>query len=166
MKPLCFVFSLLFVFNVFGQERRKPKKADWRDWSDSVAFFNGEEPLMKGFGTLSDTLSSLHSGKIFFECNEKYYVINSLKDYYYWFTQKHPFLFKDSVKHYAYFYVTGDDFGMARFVKENFTGRRLPVKYKFTISRHPTYNSDGYQNLHQMPSINYTPSGSKYIQRN
>lgn len=169
MKVLTTIFLLACVSVSLAQEKRKAKKAHWENWSDSAAFYNGAEPLVLGYGPLSDTLSTIYDGKTFFEIKGRYYVINSLKDYYYWFTKKHPFLFRDSVERYEEFYELGNDFKMARFVKENFAGKRLPIKYKFWQGAYKNYSTDntnGHEQVHQMPSVDYTPGGGKYQGRN
>lgn len=66
-----------------------------------------------------------------FEHNRKYYRINCLADYYYWFTRKYEFLFRKDISIYEEFYYNGDSYRLAEFVKKNYKGRKLPVKFRF-----------------------------------
>lgn len=72
--------------------------------------------------------------RMIFENAGKYYRINSLADYYYWFTRKYDFLFRKSTDIYEKMYFEGVSFELARFVKENYKGKKLPVKFRFPSS--------------------------------
>jgi len=110
---------------------KKPRKVRWDMWYDSASFFQGPAPLIVGYSALSDSLSKAHEVPIIFENEGKYYRINSLADYYFWFTRKYAFLFRKSKDLYEEIYYEGNSFELARFVKENYKGRKLPVKFRF-----------------------------------
>lgn len=130
MKFVYTTILVLLVAACMGQKKR-PQKVLWFDWYDSAAFFQGPRPITEGYGPLSDSLSKSNNGVTIFEFNRQYYKINCLADYYFWFTQKYDYLFRKSPKIYERIYYAGDSFGLAQFVKKNYKGRRLPVKFRF-----------------------------------
>ncbi len=124
--------AIVMLSPAFGQRKKRPKAVMWDQWYDSTAFFRGYPPLVEGYGKLSDSLSLVHDGMTIYENEGQYYRINCLADYYFWFTRKFPFLFKDDIAHYEQLYFAGNSFQVARFIKENYKGRKFPVKFRFT----------------------------------
>lgn len=129
MKYLLLTFFTLVFFVAIGQRR---KKVNWTEWSDSTSFFQGKAPLLTGYGQFSDSLSNVYNGKTFFHVNGVYYVINSAADYYLWFTNKYPNLFKESVESYRYFYLEKDNYNMLRYIEHNYIGAKKPLKFVIT----------------------------------
>ena len=135
LRSLLFAsFIGLFFLPCLGQKMKKPRKVRWDQWYDSAAFFQGPAPLIVGADMLSDSLSKAHMVGMVFESGGKYYRINSLADYYYWFTRKYDFLFRKSTSIYEQMYFAGVSFELARFVRENYKGKKLPVKFRFPSS--------------------------------
>ncbi len=136
------IFILIFVSStlnlVQGQWLPKGKRASWKQWYDSAAFFNGPEPLIKGFGDRSLDLSRQYSNKTIFEYQGKYYLINNLADYYFWFTRKYQFLFTKEASIYESYYYSGDVLNQAKFVKRYYKGKHLPVKFRFVVPKRST----------------------------
>lgn len=132
MKSFVFVLlALIFAYPTYSQKKRRPRKVTWHNWYDSTSFFQGHKPIIEGFGPLSDSLSQLHGGVTIFEYNRQYYRINCLADYYFWFTKKFDYLFRKDVSIYEEIYFSGDSFGLATFVKKNYKGKRLPLKFRY-----------------------------------
>lgn len=130
MKAIIILILVLVTFSeVFAQSDKKRKKVKWEDWSDSLAFFSGPEPIIRGEGVYSDSLSLAHNGKTFFEADGVYFVINSVADYYLWFTSKYPFLFKAPTSTYKFYYKGGDNYSMANYIAFNYSGRKIPLKF-------------------------------------
>ena len=116
---------------VFSQSDKKRKKVKWQDWSDSLAFFSGPEPLVRGEGVYSDSLSVAYDGKTFFEVDGEYFAINSVADYYLWFVTKYPFLFNSPISAYRHSYIDGDNYQMAYFIGYHYRGKKIPLKFVF-----------------------------------
>lgn len=128
---IAIVFLLIFLVPAYSQKRKKPKKVMWYDWYDSAAFFQGPKPLIVGIGPHTDSLSKSSGGIIVFEHDRLYYRVNCLADYYFWFTRKYSYLFRESVDVYEQIYFSGDSFGLAHFIHKNYKGKKLPVKFRF-----------------------------------
>ena len=144
MRPtiLCIISLLLINFSS-AQEFVKPVKVSWHEWTDSLAFFKGPRPHVVGEGPLTDSLAFAFNGKIFFESEEGYFLINSTADYYYWFTQTYPDLFKKDVAEYQMFYHLSDAWNMTLFVQVNYKKKILPLKFNFILD---TDTPPSYQN--------------------
>lgn len=99
-------------------------------WSDPGAFVLSRSPLITGYGTYSDSLSNLYRGKTFYEYNDEYYIIESWADYYYWFTKKYSYMFKNP-ELYEIYYLSSNNFGMASYIaSQNFLGKKYPSLIK------------------------------------
>lgn len=139
MKRAITVFSLMaFFISGFSQTTRsistKNNSLDyrtiqWHNWSDSSAFLFGPSPTLTGYGELSDSLESVYDVD-FYEFESEYYAITSWADYYYWFTKKHYYLFRKPVVEYEFYYMTNNDYEMAKFIAgDNFTGKYYPTTF-------------------------------------
>lgn len=135
------LFSILLVLcaTAFGQ---KPRKVMWNDWYDSTAYANGPQALITGFGKLSDSLSLVYNGKTIFEYQEQYYLVNNLADYYFWFTRKYEFLFREEISIYEELYYAGDSYRLAGYVNKNYKGKKMPVKFRFPHNSHIPINTE------------------------
>ena len=134
--------SLAFCFICEGQTNKKPRKVIWNDWYDSTAYVNGPQPLITGFGKLSDSLSLIHNVITVFEYQGKYYLINNLADYYFWFTRKYEFLFRKDISIYEEIYFSGESYYAARYIHKNYKGKKLPVKFRFPHNSHIPINTE------------------------
>lgn len=146
-----FALLLWWCLDAEAQRSGKIRKTSWVNWYDSAAFFEGPEPLIQGLGSRSKELSEKHGGRVIFEHDEKYYLINNLADYYFWFTRKYEFLFKKEIWIYESFYFQHDSYNQALFIKKNYTGKRLPAKYRFHQMPH-----------HKQDFVDANPSGIKH----
>ncbi len=98
----------------------------YHQWSDHNAFILSKSPIITGYGIYSDSLSKIYQGKTFYEYNGEYYAIESWADYYYWFTKKYAFMFKNP-ELYELYYLSNNDYSMASYIaSENFLGERYP----------------------------------------
>jgi hypothetical protein len=97
------------------------------NWSDSTAFYSVESVLADGLGEFSSMLSEENGGKIFFEVNGEYFVINNAADYFLWYTKKNPHLFSKSREKYLIAYLNNDDASMIHFLSRRFNGKILPL---------------------------------------
>lgn len=111
---------LLIVFFIAFIARSQPlKTVAYYDWSSSTTFQLSSSPLVKGFGYYSDSLSKAYDGKTFYEYNSEYYLIESWADYYYWYTKKYWYKFKEP-QLYEYYYLAKDNLGMASYIAGNY----------------------------------------------
>jgi hypothetical protein len=144
MKRAITVFGLMTFFIAgFSQTTRTANSKNnsleyrtiqWYNWSDSSAFLYGPSPTLTGYGELSDSLESVYNVD-FYEFENEYYAIASWADYYYWFTKKHYYLFRKPIVEYEYYYVTGNDYEMAKFIAgDNFTGKYYPTTFTLNFS--------------------------------
>ncbi|MEQ6167108.1 MULTISPECIES: hypothetical protein [unclassified Ekhidna] len=86
-------------------------------WSDPITFEVSKTPLVKEYGSLSDSLKGEFGVDFYFNSIEnRYYAVESWADYYYWFTHLYPYLFRESILLYDHFYQSGDNAGMASFI--------------------------------------------------
>ncbi|WP_462281387.1 hypothetical protein [Salinivirga cyanobacteriivorans] len=111
---------IIFSMSLFGQ-----KIIDYKQWSNPKAFQTSPTPVITGFGAYSDSLSNVYDGKTFFANGTDYFQIESWADYYYWFTQKYWYKFKHP-ELYEYFYLTENDYEMARYVATQYLGKYYP----------------------------------------
>jgi hypothetical protein len=88
---------------------------------------------MKEFGPLSDSLSEVYYGKDIFIANNQYYIINTVADYYLWFIDRYPQLFKGSPTQYYESYENQYGFGMYSFVIKNYQGKHLPLTFDRSV---------------------------------
>lgn len=127
--------SFLFIHSIQSQSREVGdgfyRSIDLYDWEDEDTFKSGPIPFVREFGTLSDSLSEAYDGITFYVLNDEYYPIRNLADYYYWFTQKYPELFRFSILEYEYYWLIGDEIGMMRFISscENYKMEIYPIPY-------------------------------------
>ncbi len=128
---LILLLAFILLYPSSGQKKRRPRKVPWHSWYDSTSFFQGPKPIIEGFGPLSDSISQVYGGVVVFEHDRRYFRINCLADYYFWFTKKYRYLFRKDVAIYEQIYFTGDSFGLARFIKENYKGRKLPARFRY-----------------------------------
>ncbi len=98
-----------------------------RDWSNALIFKYSPQPLVTGYGILSDSLKEVH-GSVFYELNGEYMAIETWADYYYWFTQRYEVLFRQSSALYSTYYFLNDIKGMIRYVffDQNYKGDYFP----------------------------------------
>lgn len=124
MKKTTFLTLLLLAsFGLFSQSTHT---IEYYNWSDPETFNIGPSPIIKGYGSYSDSLSNAFNGKIFYEYNNEYYCIESWADYYYWFTQAYRHQFEDP-QLYEYYYFAKDDYGMASYIASNkYRGKFYP----------------------------------------
>lgn len=111
------------------------------EWSDPIAFQLSRSPLITGYGECSDSLSQVYDGMIFYEYDGAYYGIENWADYYYWYTKKYWYYF-DEPELYEFFYLTGNDYGMASYIAGNYYRcHYYPslISLQFT-NRKPQYN--------------------------
>jgi hypothetical protein len=95
-------------------------------WSDSSTFKNSPPPIVTGYGFYSDSLSKVFNGKTFYAMGNDYYIIESWADYYYWFTKKYWYKFKNP-ELYEMYYLANNDYGMASYiVSRYFLGKYYP----------------------------------------
>ncbi|MBN2521842.1 MAG: hypothetical protein JXB24_01145 [Bacteroidales bacterium] len=137
-------YSLLFLLfaslsiHVISQPVRV---VSYYEWSDPIAFQLSRNPLITGYGEYSDSLSQVYDGMIFYEYDGAYYGIESWADYYYWYTKKYWYYF-DQPELYEFFYLTGNDYGMASYIAGNYYRcHYYPslISLRFT-DRKPEYN--------------------------
>jgi hypothetical protein len=130
MKKSYILFSILFIiYSTINAQKKKENLASWYDWTDSTAFAEGPDPILKEFGPYSDSLSNAYNGMDVFVANGRYYVINTLADYYLWFIDRYPSLFKRSATRYYEFYALKYDVGLYDFVRRNYKGKHFPVPF-------------------------------------
>jgi len=118
MKKLLILLAFnLLLMNLQAQQNsiKDVTIIKYYKWSDPTTFKIGTPPKIKGYGPLSDSLSNVMNGVIFYHINEDYYPIQSWADYYYRFTKKFPFIFH-CPSEYEYYYFAEDDYGMANFI--------------------------------------------------
>lgn len=143
MRPLWFIaFLIIISTSVIGQEKKSRKKIPLNKWYDSTTFVRAT-PLVVGFGERSDELSKKHGGMLIFEFNDEYYGINCLADYYFWFTKKYEFLFRKDISIYQKYYEARNPYGMASFIKHNYKGKMLPVKFRIPYFPYIPYTDYG-----------------------
>jgi hypothetical protein len=120
----------MIISSTINAQKEKENLARWYDWTDSAAFAEGPDPILKEFGPLSDSLSKVYDGKMILIANNQYYIINSLGDYYLWFIDRFPALFKGSVSNYHHYYEIGNEWGMCQFVIWKYKGKHFPVRFR------------------------------------
>ncbi|MBA7699277.1 hypothetical protein ES703_107968 [subsurface metagenome] len=113
MKKIISITLLIALsLPVFCQANRT---IDWYNWSDPITYLLSPNPVITGYGVLSDSLSEIHDGKTFYEYNNDYYSIETWADYYYWFTKKYWYQFREP-QLYEFYYLTENDYGMASYI--------------------------------------------------
>lgn len=122
MKNLFTIFLIVvFSTTLFGQ-----KSISYKNWSSPVTFETSTTPVITGYGEYSDSLSEVYDGKTFYANGNDYFQIESWADYYYWFTQKYWYKFKNP-ELYEYFYLTENDYEMARYIATQYQGKYYPA---------------------------------------
>ncbi len=146
MKKLIIVTALICISTfAFSQ------KVSYLNWSNPVTFQTSPTPIITGFGEYSDSLSDVYDGKTFFANQNEYYQIESWADYYYWFTQKYWYKFEQP-ELYEYFYLTENDYEMARYIATQYRGKYYPAKIEIELRK-----GDDYKNRTESPE-NYAQS--------
>jgi len=136
MKKLIIIIICLFTFTVVKSQRFHV--VQYYNWSSNTSFNVSPSPWITGYGVLSDSLSSIYGGK-FYEYNGEYYPINSWADYYNWYVKKFWYYFNDPGL-YEYFYLIGDDFGMAQYIcGANYYGWKYPSRIAVTFPGRDVY---------------------------
>ncbi|MEP5611291.1 MAG: hypothetical protein ABJP45_03535 [Cyclobacteriaceae bacterium] len=153
MRFFIALLLMVSVFSLVGQKSRRPQKVKWNDWYDSVAFAQGPQPLIKGIGRLSDSLSIANDGKTIYENEGKYYLINNLADYYFWFTRKYEFLFRTEISIYEDLYYAGKSYKLAQYIHRNYKGKKLPIKFRFPHHSHIPINTETTEMPYRSPTV-------------
>ena len=122
MKKLLFLAMVLFLTTqTFSQA-----KVSYQNWSDTSTYILSPSPLISGYGYYSDSLAEVYENKTFFVYDNGYYCIESWADYYYWYTHKYWYKFKNP-ELYEYYYFLKDDYGMASYIAgDNYLGDFYP----------------------------------------
>lgn len=125
MKKITLLLALsLPCFLVFGQATQM--LIDQNKWDDPM-IFSSNPPLINGYGEYSDSLAKAYEGYKFYECNDEYYGIATLADYYYWFVNEYYWKFNQP-EIYEYYYITGNNLEMMKYIySDNYTGDYYPV---------------------------------------
>ncbi len=135
MKKLIILTALICIAAfAFSQ------KVNYKKWSDPIAFQTSPTPIITGFGEYSDSLSDVYDGKTFFANQNEYYQIESWADYYYWFTQKYWYKFEQP-EIYEYFYLTENDYEMARYIATQYRGKYYPSKIQIELRKSDKYDN-------------------------
>lgn len=122
-------FSILFVLSLASNAQKEKPLALWYEWNDSTAFAMGPKPILENYGPLSDSLSKEYHNKKVLIANNQYYIVNTLADYYLWFIDRYPDLFKGSVDDYYDFYEIQNSLGLCDFVGKNYKGKHFPIPF-------------------------------------
>ena len=125
MKKL--IFTLLVLSITFFVSAQTKNEVPYFKWSNPITYQVSPSPIVTGYGKYSDKLSKENDGKIFYEYDGEYYLIETWADYYYWYTKKYWFNF-NKPQVYEFFYYTKNDFEMANYVASNFIGEYYPTK--------------------------------------
>lgn len=112
-KSILILTFILFSFGIYAQNN-----VHWSQWSDENTFQASAMPSIKGYGPLSDSLKAIFKVD-FFRIGDDYYPIASWADYYYWFINKYWYLFNKNRELYEFYYITGDNLGMAAYIAGN-----------------------------------------------
>ncbi len=121
MKKILITCGVIIIsLSLTGQ-----KIIDYKSWSNPTTFQTSQTPTITGFGEYSDSLQKVYDGKTFFANGNDYFQIESWADYYYWFTQKYWYKFKNP-ELYEYFYLTENNYEMARYVATQYLGKYYP----------------------------------------
>ncbi|WP_089358146.1 hypothetical protein [Ekhidna lutea] len=120
---------LFLAVSAFGHSQEKYSIPSWEDWTDKEILSKIPQPIVTGYGNLSDSLFTKY-GIPFYESSGEYFAIGSLADYYYWFIKRYNNLFIKPIEVYEYYYATSDSLNMAIFVQENYKGKHYPIPFK------------------------------------
>ena len=110
-------------------------KVPYYDWSSTTAFMLSPQPLITGYGPYSDSLSDADNGRIYYVYEDEYYPIQNWADYYYWYTKKYWYLFESPLL-YEYYYLTGNDLEMAKYIACYYYGRYYPSMIVVDLGLH------------------------------
>lgn len=110
-------------------------KVPYYDWSSTTAFMLSPQPLITGYGPYSDSLSDANNGRIYYVYEDEYYPIQNWADYYYWYTKKYWYLFESPLL-YEYYYITGNDLEMAKYIAGYYHGRYYPSTIVVDLGLH------------------------------
>lgn len=106
------------------------QSVNYLNWSNPITFKAGHSPIIVGHGELSPSLYDIFE-TVFFVSGDEYFKIDTWASYYYWFTQKYFYLFRQP-ELYEYYYNTNNDFEMVRYIAKNYRGALLPSKIDFS----------------------------------
>jgi len=95
-------------------------------WSSEVVFKTSQTPWVRNITNEAATLSK-QLGVMVMEHNKELYPIRTWADYFLWFTDRFWYRFEENVAIYKYFYLIGDDLGMASFISRNYKGGINPL---------------------------------------
>ena len=140
MKKFILVITFLFTgLNTYSQQYHT---FPYTYWSNPITYQISPQPVITGYGELSESLSKEFHIETIYEYKGAYFKIESWADYYNWYTQKFWFLFENA-EIYQYFYRANDDFGMASFVASQYRGVYYPSKISvsFVNSNKKVYNN-------------------------
>lgn len=140
MKKFILVITFLFIgLNSYSQQYHT---FPYNYWSNPITFQISPQPVITGYGNLSESLSKELNIVTFYEYKGSYFKIESWADYYNWYTQKFWFLFENA-EIYQYFYRANDDFGMASFIASQYRGVYYPsrISVSFVNSGKKVYNN-------------------------
>ncbi len=147
-----FLLAILLVFVSSSNAQEVFQNLDnntisFRDWANPLIFQHAPEPFVTGYGIHSDSLQKAY-GSIFYELDGEYLAIESWADYYYWFTQKYPVLFRQPSSVYSAYYYLNDLPGMIRFVflNDNYKGDYFPssVRINFDNKEQVRFLTNGH----------------------
>jgi hypothetical protein len=127
------------------------------DWSNPTAFELSPPPVISGYGPYSDSLSQAHEGRTFYEYQDMYFLIETWADYYYWFTQKYWFCF-EMPQLYEFYYLTGNNLGMASYIACNYQGRYFPTRIQIDLG---TFGTD----CNRLRTYAYFPATEKEVNK-
>jgi len=120
---------LVASFNLFGQESNT---VSYSNWSNPVAYELSTPPLIQGNGYYSDSLSQVFDGATFYVHDNEYIAIETWADYYLWYTKKYSYNWHKP-ELYQYYYYSNDDYGMASYIAQNFTGAFYPTRIQVSF---------------------------------
>lgn len=120
---------LVASFSLFGQVS---STVPYYNWSSPMAYELSTPPLIQGKGYYSDSLSEVYNGTTFYEYDNEYIPIETWADYYLWYTNKYYYNW-DMPQIYQYYYYAEDDYGMASFIAQNFTGVFYPTRIQVSF---------------------------------
>jgi len=122
-----FILAITFLFIGLNTYSQQYHTFPYTYWSNPITYKISPQPVITGYGELSESLSKEFHIETIYEYKGAYFKIESWADYYNWYTQKFWFLFENA-EIYQYFYRANDDFGMASFIASQYRGVYYPSK--------------------------------------
>ena len=129
------LLSVIFYSLFMSAYSQKVYKASWEEWSDSLAYVQSQDPIMKEPGPKTDSISQAYNVITAYMANGQYYLINNLADYYLWFGSRYPELFDGPFSDYYWYYSIEHDYAMADFIRSYYKGKHYPIPFKTTFWR-------------------------------